>query len=256
MIPPSEQIVLLLGGSLGSSSEQLPPEEKDFDIASDDELDVRIEEAILALTRAVFSRGWRLEFRHDPVVTPLALEVALDYWQALPGEESGRENRRFTGTPLLIFGTELDQDDREAIDYAMHIGCATFLPEADLNFQAVSRVVCVGGTADVEKYVGALQNRIPKVPIFTIPSTGGAAEALANLSSVANLERSIVEEIVSRRAEMKFEPPTQRKGSDSRNFTDTPFEQEPIPQFRYALYPLLMNEILESESGAPFFVAR
>src|ERR1700694_4963930 len=103
MIPPSEKIVLLLGGSLGSPSEQLPPEEKDFDIASDDELDVRIEEAILALTRAVFSRGWRLGFRHDPVVTPLALEVALDYWQALPGEGSGRGDRRFTGTPLLIF---------------------------------------------------------------------------------------------------------------------------------------------------------
>lgn len=253
MISPSEQLVLLLGGSLGSSEELPETADKDFDFASDDELDVRIEEATVALIRAVLSRGWRVVFRNDPVVTPLAIEVALDYWQSLPGEQSGKDERRFTGAPLLIFGPELDQEDREVINYAIHIGCATFLPEADLNYQMISRIVCVGGTTDVEKYVGSLQSRVSNIPIFTIPSTGGAAQALANRSGVANPELAIVAEILSRRAKMKFEPPQAEKPSDiNRGFPETGFERERVPEFRYALYPLLMNVILESEVGASF----
>lgn len=253
MIPPSEQIVLLLGGSLGSSDELSETADSDFDFASDDELDVRIEEATLALTRAVLSRGWRVVFRHDPVVTPLAIEVALDYWQSLPGEHSGRNERRFTGAPLLIFGPELDQEDREVINYAIHIGCATFLPEADVNYHTISRVVCVGGTTAVEKFLGSLQSRVSDIPIFTIPSTGGAAQALANRSGVANPERAIVAEILSRRGKMKFEPPQPEKTSDiNRGFPEVGFEQERIPEFRYSLYPLLMNVILESGVGTSF----
>ena len=41
-------------------------------------------------------------FRHDPVAVPLAIEVALDYWQSLPKEQSGNDERRFVGAPLLI----------------------------------------------------------------------------------------------------------------------------------------------------------
>lgn len=253
MISPSEQIVLLLGGSLGSSDELPETADRDFGFASDDELDVRIEEATVALIRAVLSRGWRVVFRHDPVVTPLAIEVALDYWQSLPGEQSGRDERRFTSAPLLIFGPELDQEDREVINYAIHIGCAIFFPEADVNYQPISRVVCVGGTTDVEKFVGSLQSRVSNIPIFTIPSTGGAAQILSNRSGVANPERAVVAEILSRRDKMKFEPPQAEKPSETnRGFPETGFEPERIPQFRYALYPLLMNVILESEVGTSF----
>ena len=44
----SEQIMLLFGGSLDSSHELPETADRDFDFVSDDELDIRIEEATVA----------------------------------------------------------------------------------------------------------------------------------------------------------------------------------------------------------------
>ena len=61
---------------------------------------------------------------------------------------SHSEKGRATTTPLLIFGNEFDIDDREQTEHALHIGCASLLPEDKLNYETLSRVVCVGGTIE------------------------------------------------------------------------------------------------------------
>jgi hypothetical protein len=246
MITTPGQIVLLVGGAVDALKDQGLSDEHDFDVVSTDELDIRIEEAALALSGAVFSRGWRLGFRHNPIFTPLALEVVIDYWQPLPGEESGSERGR--ATPLLIFGNTFDVDDREQTEQALHIGCASLLPEEELNYETLSRVVCVGGTREVEKQIGLISEKIPQVPIFTIPSTGGAAQAIVDRPGITNAEPNIVREIVARRLEARFEPPHSDEVSDSdkRLFAKS-LEHERIPRFRYAIYPILMDMILESD---------
>jgi hypothetical protein len=251
MTPDSAQTVLLLGGKLGDSDERGKPEDQDFEISSDDEEDIRIEEAVISLARATFVRGWRLAFRHDPVVTPLALEVAMEYWQSLPGEDRGLETRRFSIEPVVIFGPELKDDDREAINHALHIGCARFVAKPRLTEPFVSRVVCIGGSTEVADYISWLNNNASNVPIFTIPSTGGAAYDLKDRAGIANPERGITEIIVSRRSEMHFDPPRQETSPDLAQGFRHPIDLEPerIPQFRYALYPLLVNAILDSEPG-------
>ena len=70
---------------------------------------------------------------------------------------------------------------------------------------------------------------------------------------VASEERAVLAEILSHRDKMKFEPPQAEKPSEINcGFRETDFEQERIPQFRYELYPRLMNVILESEVGTSF----
>jgi hypothetical protein len=242
-----EQIVLLVGGSVRTPKDESALDDKDFDVLSTDELDIRMEEAVLALSVAIFSRGWRLGFRHDPVITPLALEIVLDYWQPPPGEERVPERRR-TATPLVIFGSELNHDDREQMDYALQIGCVSLLHENEINYETLSRVVCVGGTIETQKQVSFIREKNPQVPIFTIPSTGGAAQGLVDTLGIANPEPNIVREIVGRRAEVRFEAPESERISDSeKRFFAQGFEHERIPQFRYALYPILMDMILESD---------
>jgi hypothetical protein len=243
----SEQIVLLIGGSIHDSKEESQLVDRDFDVLTPDEFDIRIEEAVLSLTGAVFSRGWRLEFRHDPVFTPLAVEAVLDYWQPLPGEETNPERRR-SGTPLVIFVSELDHDVREQMEYAIRIGCVSLTHEDEIDYEKLSRAVCVGGATETRKQISTIREQGPQVPIFTIPSTGGVAQALADTPGIANPELGMVREIVERRSAVRFEPPEARRTSDSeKRFCGQGLDHERIPQFRYALYPILMDMILESD---------
>ena len=248
----SMETVLLLGGRLGESNRNGQLQDDHFDVSSNDEADIRIEEAVLSLARATFVRGWRLAFQHDPVVTPIVVEVALEYWQSLPAEERGVENRRFSGEPIVMFGAELEDHDRALIERALQIGCIKVVPTSRLTEVSVSRVVCIGGSTEVDDYVNWLENNASNVPIFAIPSTGGAAYDLRDRSGIANPEPSVTELIVSRRSEMHFDPPRQEASSERVQGSRQQFDLEPerVPQFRYALYPLLVNLILDSESGA------
>jgi len=251
----SEQAVLLVGGSIPESKAEPLLEDRDFAVLSTDELDIRIEEAVISLSAAIFARKWRLAFRHDPIFTPLAIEAVLDYWEPLAGEEPNPERHR-VATPLLIFGPELDHD-REQMEHAVKIGCLSVMKEADINYGMFSRVVCVGGAMDTENQIRMIREQSPQVPIFTIPSTGGAAHALADLSGIANAELRIVREIVERRSAVKFAPPEQTRLPESEKRLDLQsLERETIPQFRYALYPTLMDFILEPDDRSGSVPAR
>jgi hypothetical protein len=106
----------------------------------------------------------------------------------------------------------------------------------------------VGGATETQKQISTIREQGPQVPIFTIPSTGGVAQALADTPGIANPELRMVREIVERRSAVRFEPPEAGRISDSeKRFLDQGLEHERIPEFRYALYPILMDMMLESD---------
>jgi len=250
MTPDSPETILLLGGKLDDDNENGIHKDEHFRALSNDEADIRIEEAVLGLARGIFMRGWRLAFQHDAVLTPLVIEVAMEYWQSLPGEEKGFEARRFSSQPVVIFGGRLEEEEHEVIEYAVQIGCVKFVPETHLTEIPISRVVCIGGSRQAGEYIDWLNEQDERPPVFTIPSTGGVAQALSYREGVSDLERGIEEALVSQRAEMHFEPPDLEASPEHSQRTFPPVELEPerVPEFRYALYPLLVNAILDLDS--------
>jgi hypothetical protein len=255
--PLEGQTVLLLGGGLNESHDH-PIEDKDFEVVSKDEEDVRVEEAVIALTRAVLIRGGRLAFQNDPVVTPLVIEVGMEYWQSLPGEkqEGDRQERGTRGLPLLIIDAESARKDHESLEFAIRIGCAKLLPEEMMKEVPVSLAVCIGGSETVRGILTRLSAFWDRpVAVYAIPSTGGAARNLATQGGVTDAEGQIANTIVGKRRELHFLPP-EGEGPNRESRESSPFgersilEQEHIPEFRYALYPLVMSVILDSEREA------
>jgi hypothetical protein len=112
--------------------------------------------------------------------------------------------------------------------------------------------VCIGGSREAGEYIEWLNDQEEKPPVFTIPSTGGVAQALSHREGVSDLERGIAETLVSQRAEMHFEPPDLEVSPEhsQRPFPPVDAEPEPVPEFQYALYPLLINAILDAEFNA------
>jgi hypothetical protein len=230
-----DKIVLFLGGQL-SQSDRAESESKNYEIQSNDEADVRIEEAIIALARAVFSRGGRLAFRHDPMVTPLVIEVALEYWQSLPADPP----------ILLIFAAEPELAKLRAD--VSRIGCAELRQDNKLGELSAHRILYVGGIqGPITEF--AAQNLARPASVFSIPSTGGAAQAVVAQEAALDRETEIIETIYKLQRAMHYSPPNEEEMFDPKSRDGTlPPQEGQIPNFRYALYPLVMKSILKSES--------
>ena len=245
--------VLLLGGSIGEGYD-ISQRDKDFPNMSSDEYDIRVEEAIISVVRGVLIRRGRLAFLDDAVVTPLAIEVATEYWQSLPGEErrNSSEERKFEDVRLLIVGPQSLVPDREELDYAIRIGCARLISAEELGQLDVSRAVCIGGTRNTEEMLDRLRSNWQSfVPVHAIPSTGGAAKDLVESDQARDAEGRAAEVVVSRRANLHFKAPELEAFSSEAETGSRPFgipeqERQQIPDFRYALYPLIVSLLLDS----------
>jgi hypothetical protein len=244
MTPDLNKLVLLLGGALDEDHDfRLPAEERGFGlesnlvIQSEDEIDIRIEEAVISLCRACFTRGVPLVFKHDPVVTPLALELARSYWQPLPGEQSVENAPR--SQLIHVWQGEAVAEDQEILERAEGTGYAKMLTSWDLTATNIWRVVCIGGGRVSQNDVKQLvRTRHPSV--FAIASTGVLAEALQGHENILRWEQNFWEGIA--RQNVYFRPPE----------TPATLVEPPAttPLFRYSLYPLLMDIILDEEATA------
>jgi len=246
-LPFRGRTVLLLGGQV----EESPQEDEFLDLVAPDEADVRVEEAIIALSRAVFARGGQLAFRDDSLVTPLLLELVLEYWQSLPGEEIGGENRRFIAAPLLILDTHPSEHHGD-VEHAIHVGYATSAAFTSQIESPPDRIVCIGGRLDYLEQVNRFNRPNARtVPVFSIPSTGGAASQLRSIPGIRNPEEIVSQIVRSRQDVIRFEPPELEQNEPIRGerhrWESSPFEPERVPQFRYSLYPLIMNAILDPD---------
>jgi hypothetical protein len=257
------QTILLVGGPVSAE------ERGEIDQAAnaqEDEADVRVEEAVVTLSRGVFGRGGRILAREHPLLTPLLLEVTLEYWEALPGEESSgaREQRRFLDAPLLVYkGPAAQSHDHVVgdVERASRIGCVRYVDDEQLDSLPIRLAVCIGGSGELvdelepfSRVWHGVHNR-QGPPVYVIPSTGGAASRTAaarDSFSVFDLEDSMVRTVNARREEMGFELPRELRGLEAERVRDREriqeerlFESEPIPDFQYAFYPLLIAAILD-----------
>jgi hypothetical protein len=258
MTPPSElswrgRTVLVLGGS----TEGYEGLEKDgrFEFLSEDEYDIRIEEAGLALTRAVLARGGRVVFRDDPVFTPLFIEVALEYWEALPAEEApaDRERRRFVIAPLVMIAMHENGVGyaSDALDWASKVGCLETVSDRVIAERDADLVVLIGGSKAASEDFDRLANsRLRGAPVVALPSTGGVARAVVEQSNVRDAEAAILERANS--GTSRFEPPPEfvpraTRESDPEAREQIAAEPERVPEFRYALYPLVIATLLDGD---------
>jgi hypothetical protein len=257
MTPSSElswkgRTVLVLGG--GHEGDSVVEKDGRFESLSEDEADIRIEEAALALTRAVLARGGRLAFRDDAVFTPLFIEVALEYWEALPAEEVSAEGerRRFVGAPLVLVGVKQNGPASDALDWAAQVGCLETVSDDVFAERGADLVVLIGGSESAAGDLDRITNsRLSGVPIVALPSTGGVARGAADQGRVRDAEAAVMERVSASR--MRFEPPpdfVQRAARESgRELTRESLSAEPEqqPEFRYALYPLVVAALLDGD---------
>jgi len=242
--PLRGQTVLLVGGSTSFGDSAGDPD------TSTDELSTRIDEAVISLSRAVFARGGRLAFWHDPVVTPLIVETALEYW--VPPSAEGPSERSFEFTtsgrsPALVIG-EPEEWEREWYDSGIRIGHLAFSAEQDWRRLKPSRIICIGGDKRVFERLEPLRQNKGLQRAFALPTTGGAAhDVVGQMADVVDdAETAIWLELEKRRSQIFFAPPEKGEvtiSSDDRPSNST--KEELIPQFRFSLYPLVIRLILD-----------
>ncbi len=215
-----------------------------------DEPSTRIEEAVISLARAVFARGGRLAFWHDPVITPIVAGVALEYWVPSPAEGWSENSIEFSTSgrsPVLVLG-EPAEWERECYESSTRIGHVVFSSEQIWSRLQPSRIVCIGGDSMVYERLAPIRQRLGRQRIFVLPTTGGAAHDLLREMAgfVDDAESAIWAYIQRQRLQMFFAP---SEDSDSNISSDDLFsrspEEEVIPEFRFALYPLVMSLILD-----------
>jgi hypothetical protein len=217
---------------------------------SPDELSTRIDEAVISLSRAVFARGGRLAFWHDPVVTPLIVETALEYW--VPPSAEGPSERSFEfatsgRSPALVLG-EPEEWERAWYDSCIRIGHLAFSAEQDWARLEPSRIICIGGDKRVFERLEPLRQNKGLRRAFALPTTGGAAhDVVGQMADVVDdAETAIWLELEKRRSQIFFTPPERGEASISRDDrSSNSIEAELIPQFRFSLYPLVMSLILD-----------
>jgi hypothetical protein len=263
--PLRGQTILLVGGPV--SADELEEIDRPGN-AQDDEVDLRVEEAVVTLARGVFGRGGRILAREHPLLTPLLLEATFEYWEALPGEGSSdaREQRRFIDAPLLVYKSPRTPDHDDVggdVDRAARIGCLRYVDDEQLDDLPIALVVCIGGVGELvdelepfsRVWRGVHHRRKP--PAYVIPSTGGAASRTVRDARqdfiVFDLEESVVRTVRALREKVKFVPPEELRAMDAdrpqsrgRFEDEPPLEPEPIPpDLQYAFYPLLIATILD-----------
>jgi hypothetical protein len=248
----SGRTVFLVGGVAPETD--YPAEARDREILAEDEWEIRTEEAVNALARAVFLRGGQLAFRHHALLTPFVLEIARDYATPPPAEPLGIEprstpERRMDGedtAPVMILAAASQRRELSRYSRANPLNAA-IRPPAFLRTRSLFRAVCIGGTTS-EALSDRDQIDLREVPSFAIVSTGGIASELAvgefpfgRRNRWADAEQRFASDL----GVIRFTPPPGfRRTAETPGFEARGFETP--PDFRYAIYPLLMAEILDS----------
>lgn len=249
--PLNGRTVLLVGGVAPETA--FLPETLGREVLAEDEWDIRTEEAVNALARAVFLRGGQFAFRHHALLTPFVLEIARDYAIPPPAEPAvihrsttleRPTNGEDTAPVMILADASLRRElSRHSRSITLN---AAIRPPAFLNRRSLFRAVCIGGTGEALKDGDQVDLR--EVPSFAIVSTGGIASEMharelqfGRQNHWADAEQRFASEF----GRTHFTPPAAfRRTAETPHF-EAPGIETP-PDFRYAIYPLLMAEILDS----------
>jgi hypothetical protein len=188
---------------------------------------VSIDEAIVSLARAVFSESGTMVFEDHPLLTPLLEDIALEYWQVPQLEARRKESRELSNPRLLVVGHPRSEENW----FTRIPALMNYTPEIPAEFDAI--VFIANQVQDFQRWNN---RRTPRK--YVIPSTGGMAREVGSAQEFVNLDEELWGVIQGRRSEIRFE--SRSKENDTRGVP-----QEEVPEFRYAVYPLLMRRIVE-----------
>jgi hypothetical protein len=203
--------------------------------------DIEVEEAqeaLISLSRAVYTRSGRFAFVHKPPLFPLFLTVAAEYVSVT----RAREER--VPPPIEIYTIskyEFSEEDQLFSD----AGYVKWNVSATDNREALAimlenanpfAMVCVGGAGEVAEQAGAFrETRIGRTrPIYVLERTGGDATRIRERIGAESIDRLIIEEIERLRPEVRLQE-----------------EREPSREggLTTIAYPLVMQLLVEKLEG-------
>jgi hypothetical protein len=171
-----------------------------------------IDQAIVALARAVFVEGGRLVAESDAHLTLLLAMIAGEYQTQRFAEGSGHADADLT--PSVRVHRTRPRSDREDEDEALleRYSLVDFADRANDDPFAESKIsapsprdepialVCIGGGAGVIEQAHRFASKESYRPIFVLKTTGGAAARLAvdPVLTVEAIDTAIAEQVWSR----------------------------------------------------------
>lgn len=217
-----------------------------------------IDQAIVALSRAVFAESGRLVVESNAPLTLLLAMIAGEYQTQRFAEGSGPADADFT--PSVRVHRARPRSDREHQDEALleRYRLLDFADRADDDPFAKRKtrahswrdepiaLICIGGGADVIEQAHRFASKEPYRPIFALKTTGGAAARLVidQVLPVVTIDAAIAEQ-VWKRARARLE--ATEFEFDRRRYE---LEQRIVP------YPVIMQTIVERLArGEEYFTA-
>jgi hypothetical protein len=260
----------LVGCSIFLSA-SVPHPDRDERYHAIPEAQVEIEDAVVALARAVFAEGGRLVFGGHPSIAPLVALVAGEYLSALRLEQrepSGSDVGTWPADPPLVihqleaYRTDLpdatsfmeaqghakimwapmDESERVAVRSSSRASFPVSLKRMRstmIDDPSIGAMVAIGGMEGVEEEVGMFLETRSNLPVYVLAKTGGAAAVLAGKGRThaqrPSRVRIIDEEILD---EMR----PQLRGPDGE------LREAPL---RYVPYPLIMQVVVQDVGRRP-----
>jgi len=193
----------------------------DAQIVDNDDAEAAIDEAALALARAVLAEGGTLAVRGNAYAAPLVAYIAAEYWSPAPIENVQIADTVRTAT-VLVYG-----DESSFLELVLRSPVAA---RREMSAIAPVAVVLLGGGASEREEANYWQEKMRSELFFPISGTGGAAaESDSRERYLTDLLRKLREELRNpERGEQRVE-----------------FRDEDSRQFGFSHYPLLMRQIVD-----------
>jgi hypothetical protein len=197
-------------------------ERSDARIVEDDDAAAAVDEAVIALARAVLVEGGTLAVRDDGYLAPLVAQIAAEYWEpaAVERPEVALPDRQ---APVLIYG-----DVSPFSEAAFRSPYIAFEHDSDTAIRPAA-VVLVGGGGPEREAFSFWRERVESGLHFVVPGTGGAAAEFEDPREASLL------------AELRG--PRERRGRRSEPGLDLHDHDE--RQLAFSHYPLLMRQIVD-----------
>lgn len=195
-------------------SASIPTDKRDERFIKIKNAQIQIEEAVIGLSRNIFSENGKIIFGGHPSISPLVAMVAMEYDINKDNENiSQNENvkKRITIFQSKAYEAVIPKETTSLYDlgYSDIIwtdakGGEEFNPKIQKTSQCheslefmrremlkcdIDAMVCIGGMEGVELEFAIFRELHPKKPIFILKSTGGASKFLAEKYSGSNVVR-------------------------------------------------------------------
>lgn len=236
-------------------SASVPSDKRDERFTKIKNAQIQIEEAVIGLSRNIFSAGGKIVFGGHPSISPLVAMVATEYSVNKEIENTQRNDREEKAinifqskayeavipketTSLFELGYSeiIWTDAKNGEEFNPKI-LKTAQCHKSLEFMRremmkgkIDALVCIGGMEGVELEFAIFRELHPNKPIFILKSTGGASKILADEYSNSNFVRILDDKDYSKIKTEKRE--------------DNPLEKFEIIPYSF-ITALIVKEILD-----------